>query len=138
MDRNYRLVLERFSSELRLRLEAIFGKSVTGETLAIEFNLRASGCREITRETGRRWLIGGALPEYGRLVLLKQWLKLDMNVIFDTTEAVTDQNTMQNTFLTIDAINALDRISAEARILRESFVHNGLFDDGEQQPPTKG
>ena len=74
MKANYDGVLERFSEELRSRLGLIFGKSITGESLAREFNLRAVGCPQITRETARRWLIGTALPEYGRLVVFKQWL----------------------------------------------------------------
>lgn len=122
MKANYDGVLERFSEELRSRLGLIFGKSITGESLAREFNLRAFGCPQITRETARRWLIGTALPEYGRLVVFKQWLDLDMDYIFDPNKGIDDRKHTDDAYLNVDVLNTLDRISAEARALKESLV----------------
>jgi transcriptional regulator with XRE-family HTH domain len=119
---NYDVVLERFSEELRSRLRLIFGKAITGESLAREFNLRAFGCPQITRETARRWLIGTALPEYGRLVVFKQWLDLDMDYIFDPNKGINDRKHTDDAHLNVDVLNTLDRISAEARALKESLV----------------
>ena len=122
MKTNYDGVLERFSEELRSRLGLIFGKSITGESLAREFNLRAIVCPHITRETSRRWLIGTSLPEYGSLVVFKQWLDLDMDYIFDPNKGINDRKYTDDAYLNVDVLNTLDRISAEARALKESLV----------------
>ena len=122
MKANYDGVLERFSEELRSRLGRVFGKSITGESLAREFNLRAVGCPQITRETARRWLIGTALPEYGRLVVFKQWLDLDMDYIFDPNKGINDRKHTDDAYLNVDVLNALDTITAETRRLKDSLV----------------
>jgi len=123
---NYACVSEKFSSELRRSLDPFFGKTLTAESLAREFNLRASGCDSITRETGRRWLTGSALPEYGRLVVLKKWLELDMNFIFDPSICFLHPTKSQSrpSDKEIDVINALDKIVAQARILRDKLAAN--------------
>lgn len=121
---NYVFVSEKFSSELRRRLEPFFGKSLTAESLAREFNLRAIGCDSITRETARRWLTGSALPEYGRLVVLKKWLELDMNFIFDPSICFLHPTNSEFSISDkeIDVINALDKIAAQARTLKDNLA----------------
>ena len=121
---NYVFVAEKFSSELRRNLEPFFGKSLTAESLAREFNLRAIGCDSITRETARRWLTGSALPEYGRLVVLKKWLELDMNFIFDPSICFLypTKSEFSISDREIDVINALDKIAAQARTLKENLA----------------
>ena len=126
--RNYVFVAEKFSSELRRNLEPFFGKSLTAESLAREFNLRAIGCDSITRETARRWLTGSALPEYGRLVVLKKWLELDMNFIFDPLicflHPTKSESRSSISDKEIDVINALDKIAAQARMLKDNLAAN--------------
>lgn len=121
---NYVFVSEKFSSELRRSLEPFFGKSLTAESLAREFNLRAIGCDSITRETARRWLTGSALPEYGRLVVLKKWLELDMNFIFDPSICFLHPTKSEFSISDkeIDVINALDKIAAQARTLKDNLA----------------
>lgn len=123
---NYVFVSEKFSSELRRSLEPFFGKSLTAESLAREFNLRAIGCDSITRETARRWLTGSALPEYGRLVVLKKWLELDMNFIFDPSICFLHPTKSEFSISDkeIDVINALDKIAAQARMLKDNLAAN--------------
>jgi len=134
---NYDGVLGRFSEELRSRLGLIFGKSITGESLAREFNLRAFGCPQITRETARRWLIGSALPEYGRLVVFKKWLDLDMDYIFDPTKGINDRKHTDDAYLNVDVLNTLDRISGEARALKESLVEKAFVIYPEDAVPAE-
>jgi glucokinase len=54
--------------------------------LANEFNLRALGVSTISSETMRKWRSGSAMPSPGHLVVLRDWLGLDLNVIFSRVE----------------------------------------------------
>ena len=137
MKANYDAVVEKFSEELRTKLGPIFSKSITGESLAREFNLRAFGCPPITRETARRWLIGTALPEYGRLVVLKQWLDLDMEYIFDPRKGINVRKFTDDAYLNVDVLNALDKITAEARRLKDSLVEKACVIYAGDAVPTE-
>ena len=67
-------------------------------------------------------MIGTALPEYGRLVVLKQWLDLDMEYIFDPRKGINVRKFTDDAYLNVDVLNALDTITAETRRLKDSLV----------------
>ena len=80
---NRQLILDRFSKKLKERLAEILGKGFSAQRLANEFNLRAHGTTTITRQTALNWLTGRDIPNVGRLYILKNWLNLDLNDIFN-------------------------------------------------------
>lgn len=59
-----------------------YGKVPTATAFADQFNLRAYGTSTITRETARRWLLGLTVPEIDKLIVLVDWLKLDVSTLF--------------------------------------------------------
>ncbi len=61
-----------------------FGKIPSASVFANQFNLRAYGTKTITRETARKWLLGLAVPEIDKLVVLIEWLDLDVDGLFET------------------------------------------------------
>ncbi len=68
-----------FSNALRTALVNRMGKMPSSTHLANQFNFRAHGTTEITRETARKWVTGQAIPEIERLNILIEWLELDPN-----------------------------------------------------------
>lgn len=66
-----------FSNALRAALIDRMGKMPSATHLANQFNFRAHGTTEITRETARKWMTGQAIPEIERLNILIEWLELD-------------------------------------------------------------
>ncbi len=68
-----------FSNALRAALINRMGKMPSATHLANQFNFRAHGTTEITRETARKWVTGQAIPEIERLNILIEWLELDPN-----------------------------------------------------------
>ncbi len=59
-----------------------FGKIPSANTFANQFNLRAYGTKTITRETARKWLLGLAVPEIDKLVVLVDWLEINVLELF--------------------------------------------------------
>lgn len=59
-----------------------FGKIPSANIFANQFNLRAYGTKTITRETARKWLLGLAVPEIDKLVVLVEWLDIDVLNLF--------------------------------------------------------
>lgn len=59
-----------------------FGKIPSANIFANQFNLRAYGTKTITRETARKWILGLALPEIDKLVVLVKWLDIDVSKLF--------------------------------------------------------
>lgn len=60
--------------------------------LAKEFNRRAQ-TRPISQESARRWLRGLAVPELDKLLVLRSWLRLDLNALAQPNTGVPeDQN----------------------------------------------
>ena len=74
------------SRALKASLSSKGSKILSSSKLANEFNLRAIGAATITPETMRKWLSGAAMPSAGHLVVLREWLKLDLNAIFSRSE----------------------------------------------------
>lgn len=66
-----------FSETLRSALVKRLGKVPSATYIANQFNFRARGATEITRETARKWLTGQAVPGIPRLTILVEWLGLD-------------------------------------------------------------
>ena len=63
-------------------LQRKFGKIPSASKFADQFNLRAYGTKTITRETARKWLVGIAVPEIDKLVVLIDWLDIDVMDLF--------------------------------------------------------
>ncbi len=71
-----------FSEQLNGLLKEKYGSVPSAAELAMQFNLRAHGTKTISRESARKWLRGLALPEISKLMVLVEWLSLDINKIF--------------------------------------------------------
>lgn len=59
-----------------------FGRVPSASLFANQFNLRAYGTSTITRETARKWILGLSIPEIDKLIVLTEWLDLDISSIF--------------------------------------------------------
>lgn len=76
-EENRELAQRLFRQILDDRLRKKFGRRISAQRLADQFNLRAKGTTTISRETARKWMSGLAIPQYERLVVLVEWLALD-------------------------------------------------------------
>lgn len=84
--KNREIVQKNFTANLTLALRARYGKRVSATRVADEFNLRALGTTTVTRQTALKWMTGHALPDAGRLKVIAEWLDLDLNEIFKSSE----------------------------------------------------
>ena len=73
---------EYFSHSLRESLKLQYGKLPSAEVVAQNFNLRAHSTTPVTQESVRRWMRGESLPKPDHLIVLMQWLNLDLNKIY--------------------------------------------------------
>jgi hypothetical protein len=76
-------MLESFSCELRLKCKQKYGVILSAENFARNYNLRAHEIDSISRESARKWLRGVSFPEPKRLIVLIDWLDLDLNSVFN-------------------------------------------------------
>ncbi len=74
---------EAFSQSLRESLKHHYGKLPSAEVVARNFNLRAHGTTPVTQESVRRWMRGESFPKPDHLIVLVQWLHLNLNEIYD-------------------------------------------------------
>jgi hypothetical protein len=70
-----------FSRELQDSLVRRYKRVPSAAFIAKEFNLRASASAPVTAEAARRWIKGFSIPEFDKLVVLRNWLSLDLNLI---------------------------------------------------------
>jgi transcriptional regulator with XRE-family HTH domain len=77
MNSNRKVASSLFAAVLRDALIKVFGRVPSAAKLADAFNLRARGTTTITRETARKWLLGDAMPEIGKMRVLITWLDID-------------------------------------------------------------
>ena len=91
---------ESFALALRSSLLERYHKIPSAAFLAKEFNLRACNCEPITQESARRWLNGLAIPKFDKLLLLRSWLDLDLNVLgLPSLEATEKKNQLEKDLL---------------------------------------
>jgi transcriptional regulator with XRE-family HTH domain len=93
--RNRREIQLRFTFALKSALESQLGSRISSTRLSDEFNLRADGTTTITRQTALKWMKGEAIPDAGRLMVLANWLDLDLNEIIkatDSEEPISESN----------------------------------------------
>jgi transcriptional regulator with XRE-family HTH domain len=82
-------LMENFAMALKLAIAKYWnGREVSAAQFANEFNKHCELKEEVNRETVRRWVRGDAFPEPMALALLHQWLKIDVNKIFETIPVV--------------------------------------------------
>lgn len=70
-------IADKFRVVLCRHLKDRFGKIISAQRFADQYNLKAHGTTPISRETARRWIRGSAIPDYGHLLALVRWLELD-------------------------------------------------------------
>ncbi len=70
------VVSQRFHAALIKSLQIRFGKILSAQRFSDLFNLNARGSSTISRETARLWIRGNAMPDYGHLAVLVQWLAI--------------------------------------------------------------
>ena len=72
----------KFSKVLNAALIDKFGGRRSAAAIAREFSLLPGCRRPISSETARKWLKGLGFPDLDNLVLLCNWLDLDLSMIF--------------------------------------------------------
>lgn len=74
-------ICENFSAYLRDRIRVYYrGRLPSAAMFALHFNGQTQGGSAlISQETARRWLRGNCLPDETRLLVLAQWLDLDLH-----------------------------------------------------------
>lgn len=80
-DTNGEIVLDNFSYVLRRALSQRYQRASSAH-LCAEFNLRSLGAPTISSETMRKWRSGISMPAPGHMIILRDWLSLDLNDIF--------------------------------------------------------
>ena len=70
---------ESFAQELQHCLIRKFKKVPAASTFANAFNAYTNHIQDISRDTARKWITGQTIPELDRLVILKDWINLDLN-----------------------------------------------------------
>ena len=75
------LLRNAFALALTNALIARYNQVPSAAFVAWEFNLRTIFSDSITQESARRWLKGLALPEFDKLLVLRSWLDLDLNLL---------------------------------------------------------
>ena len=70
-----------FSQALKVALFKKYRKNVTAAFLINTFNTKCNDGEGISYETGRNWLNGNTLPVFEKMVVLRDWLNIDLNVI---------------------------------------------------------
>lgn len=94
----YKKVLrDSFASAFMAALKHRYQKVPSAAFVAKEFNLRALFTEPITQESARRWLRGLAIPGLDKLIVLRSWLDLDLNMLGNSTQfPETQKNLMGN------------------------------------------
>lgn len=91
MRKEAQIIRERFSVTLLKALVDRYKAPPSAAFVAREFNLRAIDSRTITQETARRWIKGLSLPELEKILILQDWLFVDLNpVIKDSIPSQAD------------------------------------------------
>lgn len=80
-DTNADIVLDNLSYALRQELSRRYRRA-SSASLCVEFNLRSLGAPTISPETMRKWRSGISMPAPGHMIILRDWLSLDLNDIF--------------------------------------------------------
>jgi transcriptional regulator with XRE-family HTH domain len=96
---------------------------ISAAALSDEFNLRALGASTISAETMRKWRSGSVMPSASHLVVLRDWLGLDLNTLFSRVEhkAVRDQNPDRPVNeKPLSPIDALERLDETIRVLLDT------------------
>ncbi len=75
--KNRDAVSARFRIALAKKLKSRFGKILSAQRFSDLYNLNARDSTTISRETARLWIRGNAMPDYGHLAALVQWLGID-------------------------------------------------------------
>jgi hypothetical protein len=117
------VVSTRFRIALSHRLKTRFGKMLSAQRFSDLYNLNAHGSSTISRETARLWIRGNAMPDYGHLAVLVQWLELDPEEFLGNenwaTDTIKDENRKLNAehwnHVTRDLLALWDELDPETR-----------------------
>lgn len=75
------MLRDSFATALKNCLVGRYRELPSAAFVAKEFNLRTYTTEAITQESARRWLKGLALPDLAKLLVLRNWLDLDINAL---------------------------------------------------------
>jgi hypothetical protein len=85
-----------------------FGKTPSASLFANQFNLRAYGTKTITRETARKWILGLAVPEIDKLVVLINWLDIDASELFKYQAKASNNTSKESSSLNDNDLSNID------------------------------
>ena len=71
-----------FALELKGAIKRYYQNVPSNEQFARDFSRRSGGRLQLSRETARKWLKARAFPDLEHLVLLIEWLEIDMGRVF--------------------------------------------------------
>lgn len=75
------ILRDSFASALKKCLVRRYKELPSAAFVAKEFSLRTHTTEAITQESARRWLKGLAIPDLAKLLVLRNWLDLDINAL---------------------------------------------------------
>ena len=107
---------------LRVAIKKKYSR-ISAAALSDEFNLRALGANTISAETMRKWRSGSVIPSASHLVVLRDWLGLDLNALFSRVvhEAAVDQSTdLPLNEKPLSPHDALERLDETIRVLLDT------------------
>ena len=70
---------ESFAEIFQVALIKKFKRIPTAQFITVQFNAQCEPGRNITQESVRRWLNGITIPEFDRLIVVRDWLDIDLN-----------------------------------------------------------
>jgi hypothetical protein len=85
---------DKFAQNLQHCLIRKFKRIPTAQNFANAFNSQTNHANSITRESARKWITGQAIPEFDRLVILQDWLNLDLNGFGKAPEEVESTHSL--------------------------------------------
>ena len=74
-------LLKLFSKIFTSALVSRYGELPSSSFIAREFNLRSEYLEQISQESARRWARGLALPDIDKMIIIRKWLHIDLNLL---------------------------------------------------------
>jgi hypothetical protein len=112
-----------FAQSLQHALIRKFKRVPAASTFANAFNAHTNHIQNINPETARKWIAGKSIPEFDRLIILKDWLKLDLNGFGKPPEEINLAQSLLPSEPHIDRIKELHRKEFEEL---ETQLHDAL------------
>ena len=86
---NIQTIKKEFAEALKKAIYNKFNKHLSIVDFTIQYNLQFH--QPISNETARKWLTGLSLPQIDKLVHMKQWLNLELPLLFGLPQSTQNK-----------------------------------------------